>query len=353
MAPGTNIGAAYPVQVGGLPSSPDQEDPRRRGDAEKQKEDQNSARRGRTPMEEKVVNDTVSWVRSLSELRGRNTEWLTRAVTEAASASATEAVQNNVVDILARDFDDLMRHLHGREVVLPTEKVTLNLTGAEVRSHEMWWGDRILAVLANPNIAFLLMILGFYGILLEFYSPGWGIAGTLGVIFLVLGFFSMAVLPINYVGLLLVGIGLALFVAEAFFTSFGMLTLGGIICLTVGGLMLVDSPPGFLRISIWTVAPIALATAVVTVFLVSRIVHAHRASTRTGTEGMVGLKAVAEDEFVSRNGHHTGLVRAHGELWNAISTEAVHAGQALRVDGSRGLTLLVSPVSPEAERDGI
>ncbi len=249
MAPGTNIGAAHPVQIGGLP-----------GSAPNQKENGKPS-----VIEQKILNDTVAWARSLAEFRGRDADWAARAVRESISITASEAVgarqlptpaatavglagqvetpsafatifaiergksKGQVVEILAEDVKDLLAQLDSRQVTLPQGVKTLRTVGAEVHETEMWWGDRVLVFLANPNVAFLFFIFGFLGILLEMYTPGWGVAGTVGVICLVLSFFALAVLPVNLVGLLLMIVALGLFVAEVFVVSFGFLTVGGVI----------------------------------------------------------------------------------------------------------------------------
>jgi membrane-bound serine protease (ClpP class) len=306
MAPGTTIGAAHPVQIGGLPGSPPQ--PREVERQEKNQDGDQAPARPRTPMEEKVLNNTVSWARTLAELRGRNAEWAARAVRESVSVPASVAAQERAIDLLAEDLNDLLARIDGREVALPQGSVNLRTAGAEVRVREMWWGEKALSILANPTLAFLLLMLGFYGILFEFSSPGWGVSGTVGVICLVLGFFALAVLPINYVGLVLIAIALALFMAEAFVPSFGFLTAGGLVCLIIGGLMLIDSPAGFLRVSLWALVPVALATAAITFFLVGRIVKAHRAPIQTGGEVMSAWEAVAEEDFTPDEKGYSGLV---------------------------------------------
>jgi membrane-bound serine protease (ClpP class) len=344
MAPGTTIGAAHPVQIGGLPGSPPQQPSQ--PPAERQtdeKKDDKTQPRVTTPMEDKIVNDTVAWARALAEMRGRNADWAARAVKESVSVPASEAVKENAVDFIAEDINDLLAKLEGREVNLIAGKVKLQVAGAELRSQEMWWGERVLALLANPTLAFLLLIFGFYGILFELYTPGWGVGGTVGIICLVLGFFAMSVLPINYVGLALIAIALALFVAEAFVTSFGFLTLGGVICLILGGVMLVDSPAGFMRIPLWTLIPVALATAAITFFLAGSILKAHRAPLLTGSETISGTKAVADEAFVAAGELYTGLARTHGELWKAVSTTPIAAGDKLIVESREGLTLRVRP----------
>ena len=280
MAPGTRIGAAHPVQIGGLPFSPPQTplEP-----AEKSSEPKAAKP---TAMEQKLVNDTIAWAKSLARLRDRNVDWAVQAVSESSVLMAAEAVEKRVVDLEATDLRDLLRQIDGREVSLESDagpiSVELRTANASVREIEMWWGERLLAVISNPNVALLLMVFGVYGILFEFYSPGWGVAGTLGVVSLVLGFFGLSILPVNYAGLALILIALALFAAEAFVTSYGALAVGGIVCLILGGTMLVDSPTGFLHVSLEVLVPIALATALITVFLVSQVVKAQRSRVLDG-----------------------------------------------------------------------
>lgn len=205
----------------------------------------------------------------------------------------------------------------------------------------MWWGDQILAVLSNPNLAFLLLIVGFYGILFELNTPGWGVGGTVGIISLVLAFLGLAILPINYVGLVLIAIALGLFVAEVFVTSFGALTLGGVVCLVLGGMMLVESPAGFQGVSLTVLLPVALATAGISFFLVSSIVQAHRSKVQTGADALLGMQTVAHEDFRRDGEEYCGTVRAHGEWWKAASLTPISAGQIVDVQERRGLTLIV------------
>jgi membrane-bound serine protease (ClpP class) len=342
MAPGTNIGAAHPVQVGGLPGGPKEPEKKENGEG---------ARPG-TPLEEKVLNDTVAWARSLAELRGRDVEWATRAVKESLSVSAKEAVDEGVVEIFAEDVEDLLGQLHGREVRLATGPVQLHTRDADVRTVEMWWGERVLGALANPNVAFLLLLFGFYGVLFELYTPGWGVAGTLGVICLILGFFALAVLPVNYVGLALLVLALILFVSEVFVTSYGFLTLGGAVCLVLSGLMLVESPVGFQRISLWVLVPVALATAAITFFLVGSIVKAQRGKPLMGIESLAGVEGTATETFVASEGQYAGMVRARGEWWKAVSSTPVTAGERVTIQDRRGLTLVVQPLQNRHETSG-
>ena len=228
-------GAAHPVQFGGLPigPAPPSEGP---GDAVPKEEAQR-----RSSMEEKLVNDTEAWGRGLARLRDRNSEWAATAVTQSRVLLASEAVDQRVVDFEAVDLDELLEKLDGRQIAVGRTAVVLRTSGAHVLTFQMWWGEQFLAVISNPNVVMFLLMFGVYGILFEFYSPGWGVAGTLGVVSLVLALFGMSLLPVNYAGLALIILGLTMFVAEAIVTSFGAVTIGGIICLILGGMMLVDS----------------------------------------------------------------------------------------------------------------
>jgi membrane-bound serine protease (ClpP class) len=351
MAPGTNIGAAHPVSVGGLPlPSSDQPGP---GDDSKGKGKKEPAGGASSPGEQKAVNDTVAWVRSLAELRGRNADWVEQAVRESVSVSSQEALQLKVVDLIANDFAQLVEALNGRTVRVKDQDVTLQTAGAQVENVSLWWGERVLAAIAHPNVAFLLLMFGFYGVLLELYTPGWGVSGTIGIVCLALAFFGLAILPINYTGLALILIGLGLLVAEAFVTSFGFLTIGGMLCLVFGGLMLVDSPGGFVRVSGWVVIPVALATAAITVFLVTSILRSSRGRSYSGGEALLQKQAIAQTAFAAERGMHRGQVMTHGELWQAVSVEPVAAGQAVVVEKRDGLTLYVRPgVTNETTSEG-
>jgi membrane-bound serine protease (ClpP class) len=328
MAPATHIGAAHPVSLGGSPGLPAQPDTS--GSAA-----QNSV------MNEKVVNDARAWARTLAELHGRNADWAEAAVSESKSIPATEALELNVVDLIASDIAELLAQIDGREIEIGGQRQVLQVEGSAVRSLNMWWGERVLSVLSNPNFAFLLLMFGFYGILFEFYSPGWGISGTLGAVCLVLAFFGLAVLPINYAGLVLILLAVGLFVAEAFFTSFGMLTIGGAVCLILGALMLVDTPMPVMRVSLSLVVPFAAASAILAFFLGSRVMKSHRTRVRTGAEGMLGEKAVVKGTFEKRYDTFEGVVAVHGELWRAQSARPLPDGTEVRVTGQKNLTLSV------------
>lgn len=340
MAPGTTIGAAHPVQIGGLPIQPPRQPGPGKDEPGKDSSEEETSP-SRTAMEEKIVNDTVAWARALAEHRGRNADWAARAVSESLSVPVSEAVRERIVDLEATDLQELLKKLDGLEVSLPQGTHTLRTSGAQVQEIPMWWGEQVTAVLSRPNVALLLMIFGFYGILFELYSPGWGVSGTLGVICLLLALFGLAVLPVNYLGLALVVVALGLFAAEVFVTSFGALTVAGIVCLVLGGVMLVDSPAGFSRVSLGMLLPLAAATAAITLLLLAGVVRTHRRRVQTGDEGLIGTEARVQNDFSRRGNQYVGTVLVHGEWWKAISSTPVTAGQTCKVQRRQDLTLVV------------
>jgi len=342
MAPGTSIGAAHPVPLGGLPAVvPPRGSPEDRGD--------DAAPPGDLPPAEvKAINDTVSWARALAAVRGRDAGWAERAVRESLSVPADEAVAAGVVDLIAPDLPGLLAAIDGREVAVSTGSRTLHTAAATAVEEPMWWGEQILAALANPNLALLLLVLGFYGVLFELYTPGWGVAGTLGVVCLAASFFSLAVLPVRVAGLVLVAVGLAMVVAEGFATSYGSLALGGAGCLVLGGLMLVESPAGFVGVSLTVLLPLALTAAVIAGLLVAGIVRAHRRRAVTGVEAAVGGLAIAEADFHPAAAGHAGTVWMHGERWRATSEAPVSKAARLQIAGRDGLTLLVRPAPADS-----
>ena len=313
MAPGTTIGAAHPVSVGGLPG------PGGEGDGEE----------GKGVMEQKILSDTQAWARALAETRGRNAELAVLAVTESRSFTASEAAAAGLVDFVADDFEELLSRL--------------GVANASIQEIEMGWSQDLLATLASPNLAFLLLMIGFYALLFEFYSGGFGVAGVIGAVCLILAFVGLATLPLSYAGLALLVLGLGLLVAEAFVPSFGLLTVGGIACIIFGGIMLVDSPPGFTRVSTTVVVPAALATAALTFFLVASTFKSHRARVKTGPETLVGKTAVAQEAFLFSDDRYHGSVLLRGEYWNAISELPVAAHEVVEVTGRDGLVVHVDP----------
>jgi membrane-bound serine protease (ClpP class) len=303
--------------------------------------------------EQKILNDTVARARAIAEYRGRNAEWAAAAVAENRVDIAKDALAEGVVDLIAADVKTLLEQIDGRTITVKRggieHTVQLQTKIAQIRTLEMWWGEKLLAVISNPNVAMLLLMFGVYGIMYELYSPGWGVSGTLGVVSLVLAFFGLSVLPINYAGLALVAVALALFAAEAFVTSYGALTLGGIACLILGGTMLVDTPHEFLQVSQSVLIPIAVATGLIVAFLLSSVVKSQRSRVQTGAEGMIGLHGTASEKFSQHNSHYEGQVAVRGEIWRATSSQPITSGQEIEVQDRHGLTLVVRDNRAEPE----
>jgi membrane-bound serine protease (ClpP class) len=336
MAPGTNLGAATPVAIGigGDAGKP----PAEKGDSGKG--------RGGTAMEKKAVHDAAAYLRSLAQLRGRNAEWAEKAVREAESLSAEEAAKQNVVDLVADDLDDLLRRIEGRKVKLGEREATLELAGAAVVRIERNWKERLLAAVADPNIALLLLMLGVYGLLFEFYTPGFGVAGVIGTISLLIALYALAMLPINAVGALLLLVGIGLMAAEAFMPSFGALGIGGIVAFVAGALMLVDADVPGMQVSLAFVIPIAVASALVLAGIGAFALRARRRPVAAGAEAMIG----APGEVVeAADGNLT--IRVLGELWRARGDARLAPGDRVRVTGRDGLVLDVVPALPGRQGD--
>jgi membrane-bound serine protease (ClpP class) len=328
MAPATNLGAATPVQVGGVPKRTDG------GQVSKEGESADSS----TAMERKAVNDSVAYIRSLAELRGRNVEWAESAVRTAASLSASAAREHNVIDLIAADVPDLLRKVDGRRVKTRTGVVELATAGATVQRIEAGWRTQLLAVLTNPNVAFLLMLAGVYGLVLEVSNPGTLVPGIVGVICLLVALYAFQVLSVSYAGLGLMLLGLVLIVAEAFVPAYGALGTGGIASLVIGSIVLWDNEaPGF-QIARGLLAAVAFAAGVAMLITVSYFARARRMPVVTGVEQLLEETAVALTDF-----SHSGPVQIVGERWNAVTRTPVRRGQRLKVLAVRGLTLDVAP----------
>jgi len=333
MAPATNLGAATPVPIGASPPGPAPAAEPEAKDGAKAK-----APAPGNASERKAVNDAVAYIRSLAELRGRNVDWAEAAVRDGASLPADEALAAGVVDLVAADLPALMQALDGRKVKLKTQEVELRTAGMVVHELETDWRTELLALVTNPNVAYLLMLIGIYGLLLEGYNPGAIVPGVVGAICLLLALFAFQVLSVNYAGLALIALGVILIVAESFVPSFGALGLGGIVAFVIGSVMLLDNEvPGF-SIAWQLIATMALAGALVLLAIVSFAVRARRRPVVSGVEGLSREVAEAVEDF-----ERQGLVRVHGELWTAVSPEPVRSGQRLRIRKVDGLVIQVEP----------
>lgn len=339
MAEATNIGSSTPVNLGGgnpLPVPAPAPEP---GDAAEPAADQpgQEALPG-TAMERKVLNDSVAYIRGLAELRGRNAQWAEQTVIEAANLPASEALALNVIDLVANDIDTLLAQIDGRATTVDNRPLTLALPDPQVRLVEPDWRHEFLALITDPNVAYILLMIGVYGLLIEFYNPGMGLPGITGVICLLLAAFALQMLPINYVGLALIAVGIGLMVVEALSPSFGVFGLGGIIAFVLGSVILMDTELEAYRISIGIIAAFAVASAAVFLYALGAVLKARGQRVTTGAEAMVGGMAVANEDFAG-----PGHVRAFSENWKAVSGEPVSRGQKLRITGVDGLVLTVAP----------
>jgi len=310
MAPGTHIGAAHPVAMGGGEISED--------------------------MKEKLVNDAVADVRSLAEKRGRNADWAEDAVRQSVSITEKEALEENIIELISDDLGSLLAAIDGWEVGLADGERVLDTEHAEIRSIEMSLRYRILDIISNPNIAYILLMLGFYGLFFELSNPGSILPGVVGGICLILAFFALQTLPINYAGLLLILFALILFIAEIKVPSFGLLTVGGVISMILGSIMLIKSPAEFLRISWMTIIPAVIITVAFFVFAGGMALRARLKKPTTGREGLVGEVGVARTKL-----DPAGKIFVHGEYWNAVCEQPVEEGEEVVVEKVESMKLRV------------
>jgi membrane-bound serine protease (ClpP class) len=315
MAPSTNIGAAHPVSsAGGMDSV----------------------------SSSKATNDAAAFIRAIAEKRKRNLEWAEDAVRNSVSISEVEAVQKRVVDLIAQNDADLLKQVNGRSVEVSTGNTTLQTINASIEKLEMSFIEKLLDVISDPNVAYILMMLGIYGILFELYSPGAIFPGVIGGICLILAFYAMHTLPLNYAGLALIIFAIVLFILEVKVTSYGILGIGGVIALLLGSMMLIrtESALDFVRVSWKAIIPVTVATAVFFFFLIGLAVRAQKIKPTSGIDGMIGEigETIASLE-------PAGMIRLHGELWRAESVSGtITQGKQVRVKSIHNLTLYVEQV---------
>lgn len=313
MAPGTNVGAAHPVAMGG------------------QKMD--------SVMIEKVTNDAVAYLVSLARARGRNDKWAEASVRESASVDAGAARRLGVCELVAEDVADLIAQLDGRKVSVAAAAAVLRTAGRPVREAGMTLRERLLLLLTDPNIAYVLLLLGIYGLFFELQNPGMIFPGMVGAICLILGFYSLHVLPVNYAGLALIVLSAVLFILEIYVTSHGLLSIGGIVALVFGSLILFESNVPYLRVSWEVIMVVVIVIAGFVIFLLALGVRAQFTRRATGSEGMVDKTGTARTDI----GPEAGTVFVHGELWNAVSAQKIEKGKKVRVTGVSEMTLVVEP----------
>lgn len=332
MAPGTNVGAATPIEMGGLPGLPRPTEPER---DEKDK----AVSPTETAGQRKALNDTIAMLRSLAQLRGRNIEWAEKAVRDAATLTAEEALKDGVIDVVARDLDGLLAQIDGRKVPINAVEHTIATEGAARVVFEPDWRTRLLAAISDPNVAFILLLIGIYGILFEFWNPGGLLAGVIGVVCLLLGLAALSTLPVQFAALGLVVLGISLMIAEAFAPGFGALGIGGVIAFIAGSMYLFD--PAGTDITIAVSLPVIIAAAATTGALVLLVLGAavkvrSRPAT-TGAEQMIG----SIGEVIEWN-ELTGRIRVHGEIWSARAERSFALGDAVRVIQRDELNLFVT-----------
>ncbi|WP_074398477.1 MULTISPECIES: NfeD family protein [unclassified Halomonas] len=332
MSPSTHLGSATPVQMGGsgFPGSADEENE----DADGQREGESGS--AGSAMERKVMEDAVSFIRSLAERHDRNADWAEAAVREAVNLTASEALEQNVIDVVASDIDDLLRQIDGMSVVMERGDHTLETADLAIERFDPDWRTQMLSLITNPTIAYFLLIIGFYGLIFELSSPGSLFPGTIGVISLLLALFAFQMLPINYAGLALVLVGLALMVGEALMPSFGVLGAGGIAAFVLGSIMLMDAE--YLPISLTLIGGVALVSGGLMLWTLTRFATLRKRPAHTGMEQLIGASAIALEDFETH-----GHVRLHGERWNAVSNVPIKQGDEVKVERLKGLTVFVSP----------
>jgi membrane-bound serine protease (ClpP class) len=335
MAPATNVGAATPVSIGGEESPAPAGAPT--GAAAK---DQHAAApEPGTPMERKVVNDAAAYLHGLAELRGRNVDWAEEAVRKAASLSASDALKEHVIDLIARDIPDLLAQINGREVRLANRQVKLATVGLTVERVDPDWRTKLLSVITHPTIAYGLLLVGLYGLLLEGYNPGVMFPGVIGVISLMLALFALQILSVNYAGLALVVLGVGMIIAEFHVPAFGSLGLGGLVAFVVGSIILFDTETPGMAIGVPLIAGVATVGGLAVLAIAFLGARAQRRPVVTGERVMVGQSAEVVENF-----NEKGQVRYAGELWNASTATPLRIGQQVRIVKVEGLALWVEPI---------
>jgi membrane-bound serine protease (ClpP class) len=344
MAPGTNLGAATPVRMAPVaePGTP-REPPAKDAKGEKGKD----TKPAKPDMDQKALNDAIAYIRGLAQMRGRNVDWAEKAVREAASLPAEDAVKLKVADLIASDTADLLRKLDGRKVDMNGRALTLATRGLAVSSIEPDWRSRLLSVITDPNIAYILMLLGIYGLFFELWNPGYILPGVIGGICLLLALYAFQVLPISYAGLGLILLGIAFMVAEAFAPSFGALGIGGVIAFAVGSIILMDTDVEGFTLAWPLVATVAVVSAVFFIGVVTLAMKARKRAVVSGAEEMIGVVGEALENFrADVADRYLGRVRVHSEEWQARATSAIKRGNAVRVTAMHGLILDVEPHPP-------
>jgi len=336
MAPGTNLGAATPVEIGGIPDADDLLKKKAGSEEDAQPADSKDA------MESKRINDAVAYIRGLAQMRGRNVEWAELAVREAASLPVVEALDLGVIDIVAVDIRDLLEQAQGRTVSVAGVEQVLDVVGLQLQVIEPDWRNRLLAVITDPNIAYILMLIGIYGLFFEFANPGFVLPGVVGAISLLLALYAFQVLPVNYAGLALLSLGIIFMLAEAFAPSFGALGFGGVIAFVIGSIILFDLEGTGYTVSLPLIFALSFITAGFFLFIIGAAIKARERPVVSGQEELLHASGEVLDDFESK-----GRIRIHGEIWLAESVTPLRRGDRVKVLAVDGLVLKVQPLNQE------
>jgi membrane-bound serine protease (ClpP class) len=336
MAPGTNLGAATPVAIGIDGGGGEEKDKSGKS------EEKDSETKGAPTVEIKAMNDAIAYIRSLADLRGRNADWAERAVREAASLSARAAADDNVIDFIAPNIDSLLEQADGRRVSVAGMPTTLSTKDLSPRELAPDWRTQILSVITDPNVALIFMMVGIYGLIFEFMSPGAVFPGIAGAVSLLIGLYALAVLPVTIAGVALIILGIGLLIAEAFMPTVGAFAVGGVIAFLVGAAILIDPDAVGFEINWAVVGGMAAASVALSAIVLRLAVKSRKYPVVTGTEEMIGMIGKVED-WSGTSGH----VFVHGESWNAASATPISAGTPVRVTRVDGLTLTVAPANAD------
>lgn len=345
MAPGTNLGAATPVQIGGTPSLPGMPGSEEGTDESPEGDGRSEPAEG-SAMERKIVNDAVAYIRSLAQLRGRNGDWAEQAVREGVSLSADDALEAGVIDLVAAGTTELLAQLDGREVTVGDTTVTLRTAGVPVVHQPLDWRSEFLSVITNPNIAYILLLVGIYGLVIEFYNPGIGLPGIVGAISLLIALYALQMLPISYAGMGLILLGIALMAAEALAPSFGILGLGGVAAFVTGSVMLMDTTLPAFQLAMPMIVAVTVFSAGLLVFALGMILRARKRAVVSGVEHLLGATTT-----VSRVEGADAWVWLDGEIWHARSDAPLAADDTVTVTAVDGLTVVVRKQAAASARE--
>ncbi len=354
MAPATNLGAATPVSIGGMPSPDESQQPEQSKPSDNTQEgsdtSKDQAKKSPTPsstsnksaMEKKVINDAEAYLRSLADYHGRNIDWVRNAVREGESLSSSEALEIGVIDLIAENPQQLLTMINGKSVRLPNRQAQIDTNGMTIEIIEIDWKTQLLSIISDPNIAYILLIIGIYGLIFEGYNPGTFIPGVIGAICLLLAFYALQIMPVNYVAAGLLVLGIALLVVEAFAPSFGILGVGGIIAFILGSFLLFNEPETGMAIAMPILIFVTIVSVILLSFVLSLAIRARNRPVVSGKEEMLSEIGIVEHDFEDE-----GWIKIHGEIWKANSAQPLKAGQQVKVVAVNDLDLVVVPITDD------